>query len=240
MDLPAPSLHRRIRSAIEAKILSGEWPPGTRIPTETELAASYGCARMTVNKALSELAADGLIERRRKSGSVVRQPVLQSAVLEIQDLKAEVEAAGFAYRYKVQRRKIRQATAADCARLQLAEPVRVLVITCLHLAADRPFCWEDRLISLAAVPQAESASFERLSPGAWLIGEVPWSAAEHRISAVAAEADVITALDLLPGTPCLAVERRTWNAEQPVTHVRLIYPGNAHALVARFEPSKAG
>jgi GntR family histidine utilization transcriptional repressor len=239
MDMPAPSLHRRIRSAIEAKILSGEWPPGTRIPAETELAASYGCARMTVNKALSELAADGLIERRRKAGSVVRQPVLQSAVLEIHDIKAEVEAAGFAYRYEILKRKMRQASRADCERLRLDLAVPVLAITCLHLAADRPFCWEDRVISLAAVPAAADEPFATSSPGAWLIGEVPWNAAEHRISAVAADAGM-AALKLPVGTPCLCVERRTWNADHPVTHVRLIYPGGSHALVARFAPSKAG
>jgi len=239
MEPSAPPLHRRIRATIEARILSGEWPPGTRIPAETELAASYGCARMTVNKALTELAADGLIERRRKAGSVVKRPVLQSAVLEIHDIRAEVEAAGFAYRYEILKRSTRQANRGDCARLQLDKPVPVLAISSLHLAADRPFCLEDRLISLHAVPQGEAENFAVLSPGAWLIGQVPWSQAEHRISAVAADAGM-AALGMPMGTPCLAVERRTWNADHPVTHVRLIYPGEAHALVARFAPSKAG
>jgi GntR family histidine utilization transcriptional repressor len=122
-------------------------------------------------------------------------------------------------------------------RLDLAVPV--LAITCLHLAADCPFCWEDRVISLAAVPAAADEPFATSSPGAWLIGEVPWNAAEHRISAVAADAGM-AALKLPVGTPCLCVERRTWNADHPVTHVRLIYPGGSHALVARFAPSKAG
>ncbi|MBP0437415.1 histidine utilization repressor [Tianweitania sediminis] len=239
MPSGAAPLHRQIRAAIEAKILSGEWLPGTRIPNETELAATYGCARMTVNKALSELAADGLIERRRKSGSVVRQPVLQSAVLEIHDIRAEVETIGLSYRFEILKRQARQASRADCARLQIEEPVPVLALTCLHCAAERPFCLEDRLISLAAVPNAKNEAFAALAPGAWLIGEVPWSTAEHRISAVSAGPDA-SLLQRPLGSACLAVERRTWNAEQPVTHVRLIYPGDAHALVARFTPSKAG
>ena len=53
------TLHARIRAEIEARILSGEWPPGYRIPPETELVATYGCSRMTVNKAMSSLAAEG-------------------------------------------------------------------------------------------------------------------------------------------------------------------------------------
>ena len=40
----------------------GDWAPGTRIPFENDLAAFYGCARATANKALSRLARDGLIE----------------------------------------------------------------------------------------------------------------------------------------------------------------------------------
>ena len=43
-------LHRRIAGDIERRIASGEWRPGFRIPTEAELTAEYGCARMTVSR----------------------------------------------------------------------------------------------------------------------------------------------------------------------------------------------
>ena len=49
---------------------------------------------MTVNKALSELAKAGLIERRRKAGSFVMRAPSRSAILEIPDIKSEVEALG--------------------------------------------------------------------------------------------------------------------------------------------------
>ena len=64
-----PSFRRRILEDVEGKILSGEWPPGHRIPFEHELTEQYRCSRMTVNKAITELVKRGLIERRRKSGS---------------------------------------------------------------------------------------------------------------------------------------------------------------------------
>ncbi|THC05283.1 GntR family transcriptional regulator, partial [Salmonella enterica] len=56
-----PGLERRIRLDLEAKIRSGAWRPGDRVPTEAELMAVYGCARMTVSKALSALAEAGLV-----------------------------------------------------------------------------------------------------------------------------------------------------------------------------------
>ena len=232
------SLYQRILAEIRDRILSGEWPPGYRIPFEHELTTQYGCSRMTVNKALSQLANAGLIERRRRSGSFVRRPQLQSAILEIHDIKAEVDALGLPYRYELEARHQRKATRADLARLDVPLPSAVLELSCRHFAGDRAFCLEDRLISLAAVPEAADESFAELAPGPWLVSRVPWNAAEHTIRATAADRETATALGIAAGTACLVIERKTWSADQPVTHVRLTYAGDSHALVAKFTPSQ--
>ncbi|MGH6996578.1 MAG: GntR family transcriptional regulator, partial [Phenylobacterium sp.] len=99
-EAPA-ALHQRIRTDIEAKILSGELGPGDRIPFEHELTEQYGCSRMTVSKAISALAEAGLIERRRRAGSFVARPRVHSAVLDIPDLRAEIEGRGQAYRFEL-------------------------------------------------------------------------------------------------------------------------------------------
>jgi GntR family histidine utilization transcriptional repressor len=233
-----PSLHSRIIAGIETKILSGEWPPGYRIPYEHELTELYGCSRMTVSKALTELARAGLIERRRKAGSFVMRPHGQSAVLEIGDVGADVAALGLPYRFEVLARRKRRATRADCDRIDAPAGAPLLAIACRHDAGQRPFCYEDRLISLAAVPSAAEESFATLSPGAWLVAQQPWTTAEHRIRAAAADRDTAGALRIAEGAPCLVVERRTWLAGQPVTQVTLAYPAGAHELVASFTPSK--
>ena len=230
------TLHQRILSDITERILSGAWQPGHRIPFEHELADQYGCSRMTVNKALSQLAKAGLIERRRRSGSFVRQPQSQAAVLEIHDIREEVEALGLPYRYELSSRQKRRATAQDRALLGLDTASTVLVLQCRHFAGKRPFCLEARLINLSAVSEAADEPFEEVAPGPWLISRVPWSAAEHRIRAAAADADMAGALDIAAGAPCLIVERRTWSAEQPVTQVRFAYAAESHVVVARFAP----
>lgn len=232
------SLHSRIIAGIETKILSGEWPPGHRIPYEHELTEAYGCSRMTVSKALTELARVGLIERRRKAGSFVMRPRGQSAVLEIHDVAADVAALGLPYRFEVLARRKRRATRADCERIETPAAAPLLAIACRHDAGPRPFCYEDRLISLAAVPSAAEETFATLSPGAWLVAQQPWTTAEHRIGAAAADRETAGALHIPEGAPCLVVERRTWLAGQPVTQVTLTYPAGAHELIARFTPSK--
>lgn len=64
--------YRDIKADILGRITRGEWKPGSLIPGELELAETYGSARATVNRAMRELAEDGIIERKRKSGSRVR------------------------------------------------------------------------------------------------------------------------------------------------------------------------
>jgi GntR family histidine utilization transcriptional repressor len=232
------SLHQRILSDISEKILSGVWAPGFRIPFEHELTAEYNCSRMTVNKALSQLAKAGLIERRRRSGSFVRQPQSQAAVLEIHDIRIEVEALGLPYRYERVARQKRRSSAEDRGLLELDAAGQVLALECRHFAGKRPFAHEQRLINLAAVAEAGEEEFLDIAPGPWLIGRVPWSEAEHRIRAVAADKHIAEALDIAAGAPCLVVERRTWSAEHPVTQVRFTYAAESHTLVARFRPSQ--
>ncbi|TPW30876.1 histidine utilization repressor [Martelella alba] len=231
-------LHARIQHDVESKIMSGEWPPGFRIPFEHELTDTYGCSRMTVNKALSELSKKGLIERRRKSGSFVCQPEVLSAVMEIHQLDREVTALGLHYSFRRLAQLERLASVEDVTRLSIDRPVPVLCVTSLHKAGERLFCYEERLINLDVVPAAREADFDLTPPGTWLLEQVPWSAAEHRIRAIGAQGRAASALELAPGTPCLIISRRTWNAAGAITHVRLTYPGDMHTLVAEFSPSQ--
>ncbi|MGB3390000.1 MAG: histidine utilization repressor [Pseudaminobacter sp.] len=237
-NLDRRSLHQRILGDVEGRILSGEWPPGYRIPFEHELTAHYGCSRMTVSKVLNQLARAGLIERRRRSGSFVLRPHSQSAVLEIRDIMTEVQALGLAYRFEIVKRARRQANRSDLERLHLDKPTPVLELACRHFAGKQPFCLEERLINLDAVPEAEGETFAERAPSPWLVERVPWSTAEHRIQAIGASPATAAALEIAKATPCLLIERRTWSAEKPITHVRLTYPGEGHELVARFTPSQ--
>lgn len=230
------SLHRRIRDDIGAQIVSGEWPPGYRIPFEHELTQQYGCSRMTVSKALGELARAGLIERRKRSGSFVARPRSQAAVLEIHDIRTEVEALGLTYRYESLARTTRRSTDADA--LGLAAGAPVLELRCRHMAGEAAFCLEERLIALDAVPEAADEPFSSVAPGPWLISHVPWSEAEHTISATGAGRAEASLLGIEPGAPCLVIERRTWTGGKPVTAVTLTYAGSSHSLVARFAPAE--
>jgi GntR family transcriptional regulator, histidine utilization repressor len=231
------ALYQRIRSDIEGRIMSGEWPPGYRVPFEHELMDTYSCSRMTVNKVLSGLAFAGLVERRRRAGSFVSRPKVHSAVLQIPDLKAEVENRGERYGYTLLERHKRGATRQDKARLEVDLRAPVLALRCRHDAAKRPFALEDRLLNLSAVPEALQQDFSVVPPSAWLVDHVPWTEAEHRISACNADKSVAAELGIDAGAACLVIERRTWRNREPITAVRLTHPGPLYDLIARFTPA---
>ena len=87
-----------VQEDVLARIQNGTWPAGELIPTETELAAEYGCARATVNRALQVLADSGILERRRKVGTrVVAHPNVQAVRFL---LRREIEAIGKVYGYR--------------------------------------------------------------------------------------------------------------------------------------------
>jgi GntR family transcriptional regulator, histidine utilization repressor len=235
---PTTTLHQRIRGDIEARIHSGDWPPGHRVPSEHALMAQYGCSRMTVNKVLGLLADAGMIERRRRAGSFVARPHphIEQVALAIPDIEVEVGARGHAYGYQLLQRQLRRARAGDPQERELGSHGRLLALRCLHLADGRPLALEQRVIDVTTVPEALQQDFNTLAPGSWLLRTIPWTRAQHRISAVNADAAQSAALAVAAGTACLVIDRHTWRGEQPVTYVRQVFLGEAYDLVARFAP----
>lgn len=65
--------HERVASELRQRILSGEFPPGSRIPSRKEIACEYGVGNTTALEAMKVLLAEGLVEGRRGSGTYVRE-----------------------------------------------------------------------------------------------------------------------------------------------------------------------
>ncbi len=56
-------LYMQVKDHILGNIQSGTWAAGSRVPSENELVESFGISRMTANRALRELSADGYLAR---------------------------------------------------------------------------------------------------------------------------------------------------------------------------------
>ena len=232
----AGAVYQQIRRALARPILRGEWAPGARIPSEQELTEMFGASRMTINKALSSLADEGLIVRRRRRGSFVARRAPERAVMEIWDVGAEVSRSGQDYAYELLEARRFEADAATADRFGVDIGTPVLELTGRHLADGIPIQLERRLVSLEAAPAAATRDFSASPPGRWLLDHVPWTDAEHLIRAVNADAGTARLLGIAEHTACLVVERRTWSDRMPITWVELLSPGATRQLVGRFSP----
>ena len=214
---------RSIKVDLRARIEGGEWGQGGLMPTETDLAATYGSARATVNRALRELAEEGLIDRRRRAGTRVLVAPRREARFTIPVVRDEIEATGAAYRYALLSRAERGAPDWLRARMGLPPGARAVHLRCLHAAGSAPFQLEERWISLAALPGAAAADFAATGPTEWLVATVPYSEVEVSFMAFAADARVAKALNCSEGAALFAAERMTWWQGQAITHVRLTF-----------------
>ena len=73
-ELGERRLYRRVASIIEARINSGEFPDGSKLPTERDLSAALGVSRTIVREALIALEIAGLIRIRMGAGVFVTSP----------------------------------------------------------------------------------------------------------------------------------------------------------------------
>ena len=67
----AHTLHQKVTALLLARIRSGDWPVGTRLPAEVVLASELGVSRTTLRVGLSELEKLGLVTRRKRVGTTV-------------------------------------------------------------------------------------------------------------------------------------------------------------------------
>ena len=231
-------LYRQIKRAIADPILSGQFDPGTRLPSEDTFTRIFATSRMTVNRALQMLADEGLITRHRRNGTFVAAQVTEHAIMDVRDIADDVAGLGATYTYRLLARRKINAGKSIASSLGTTPRQSVLYLYCLHLADDVPFVIEERYINTVSVPGASDESFRGTPPSRWLLENVPWTRAEHAITATNATDQVAKLLDINLSDACLCVERTTWLAERPVTYVRLTYPGNRHRLIGHFTPGR--
>jgi GntR family transcriptional regulator, histidine utilization repressor len=224
---------RDVKEIVLGRIRDKTWTADTIIPREVELAAEFGCARATVNRAMRELAEEGILDRKRKAGTRVNSAPVRNAKLAIPLVRAEVEATGAIYRYFLVSREILNAPEGLRGRLGLRENTRVLHLQCMHYAGNFAFQFEDRWIVIKTVPEVEHADFENSGPNEWLVGRVPFSKAEISFGAAVSDARIADFLAISIGEPVFTAERTTWLENAPITFARMSF-GRGYRLTTRY------
>ena len=111
-DSPLPLYHQLADRLLEG-IRSGRFPTGERIPSEPELARTYGIGRPTVRQATDLLVRRRVVERRRGSGTFVVDPPERVDLLSLAGTLASFEQGGVAAESRIVEGPSRVSVPAD-------------------------------------------------------------------------------------------------------------------------------
>lgn len=224
---------KQVYLVLRDRILSGASGFGAKLPTENELADLHGVSRVTVRRALGELARERLIERRRSSGTrVIYRPPPAPVTADISGVLANLADMG--------RRTAVKLMSFDYV------PAEGTVAQTLGVAPDQLLQRSVRVRSVDGVPfsyltthvpESISVTFTKQELGSRPLLElleragVKVESARQRISAGLASPDVAEALDVRTGSPVLELVRVSFDQlGRGVEHLHALYRPDRYAF----------
>lgn len=226
-------LRARVANHVEGRIVSGEWQPGDRIPSENDLVATFQVSRMTVHHALRDLTARGFLIRRSGSGTFVAEPGAYVTEYRHLDVIEEIVERGSRHRAEVLRRDLRPATEAEAEAFGTAIGEMIFHAVVLYHEDDLPLELEDRLIAPRFLPDAMAVDLSIRTLFSRLMLVRPYREGSEVVRAVMGTEEERQFLDVAPGLPCLEIARRTWSPEGVVTVARMLRAGERARLEGR-------
>lgn len=232
MSLP---VYGQVKSFIKAHISSGQWKPGAPVPSEATLMQRFGVSRMTVNRALRELTAEGMVTRVQGSGTFVAELHRIASNLTIRDIQEEVTERGHLHVSRVLMSRAENAGTELAELLGLRSGAKVFHTVLVHLENGVPIQYEDRYVNPAAAPRYLESDFTQTTPTRHLLAEAPLTEATYSIEACLPSAEQSKQLEISPKEACLAMVRRTVSGLNVASVVRLVYPGSRYSFEGRFQ-----
>jgi GntR family histidine utilization transcriptional repressor len=231
-DVPA---YEQVKEWIRGHIASGQWRPGDPVPSEAALMQKFGVSRMTVNRALRELAGEGLVDRVQGSGTRVAQLHLVSSRLTIRDIHEEVAERGHIHTARVLRAAREKAKAGLAKAMGLRTGATVFHTILIHMENGVPIQYEDRYVNPAAAPEYMDTDFTQTSPTLHLLRHAPLTEASYSIEACLPTPEEAKQLGIKRGEPCLVMRRRTVSGANVASVARLVYPGTRYSFAGQFQ-----
>lgn len=219
-ESPTP-LYHQLYSLLKGFILEGRLPYGERMPTEEQLADTFKVSRITAKRAMDELANDSLVERRRGKGTHIiykysPRPVRAPLIGMLQEIESMARNS--------------RAIILECNMMQPPQAIRTELElkpgeTALHLIRVRErkglkFGYYVSWTAGVEMP-AKKTIFENTPRLTYFRDNgLEITHVTQILSAVAATAEVASALEVAAGSPLLSLTRRSYNTVNGQEHLR--------------------
>jgi DNA-binding GntR family transcriptional regulator len=239
-DLVRTPRYKQLADELRAEILAGDYSEES-FPTESDLCKRYGVSRFTVREALRALQTEGLIARKRGSGTMIQPAVARGGALhqplsnvgEIQqyarDTQANFERLGVAPLPKAIAEQLGLVAGGRWTRFS---GLRTSGGSSQPIATTDAYVHESLAEAATKVAPSEDTIFKQLER----IGGVRIAVVTQDIQAVAASSEVARRLGIAKRSPCLLILRCYKDADGNVLEISANHhPGERFAYAMHIE-----
>jgi GntR family transcriptional regulator len=201
-------LYHQITQNLRELISSGQLHPGEPVPSEWDLSGLYGVSRLTVRRALDELAREGWLIRRHGVGTFVANPTLAEIVPSRLGFTQKMQQIGRRPSSRLVSVKVVPAAAEVAAPLDLEVDAAVAEVIRVRLADGEPIMLETAYLSQERFPDLTEANLGDGSLYAFLSErhQVAVVAVDQTLEPVLLTDQEARLLEAEPGSPALLSE----------------------------------
>ena len=207
-------VHVNIRDDLRMRLVGGEWSAGERLPSETDLAAHYGVARMTIRQAIGALASEGVVVRRQGLGTFVASRLPVRSADELLSFTEEMCRQGHEVQTRLINAAVEQPPAVAREALQLGPSAAAVMIRRVRLVDGHPVVLQNswlpyaRFAGLDANPLLDGSLYAMLEThyGVSIVR------AKQVFTAAAVEPRDAAELGVEPYGPVLLIARTTYDS----------------------------
>lgn len=233
---PLPK-HYQLSQILRQRILKGEFPAGSRIPGEWQLAEEFKVSRGTVRKAIDSLLHEGLLWTEQGQGTfVVEDPWRNRPFLYLSNFNDDMSRLHQTPRTTLLQKTIIPAPAQVAHRLSLLKGEEVFYISRLRWANNRPLVYEQRYLAKRLCPDFIHEDLEQQSIHELLVNKykLPLVRAIHSIEAHVLTNKEANLLQTQAGNAAFYIERLTYTLiegkEYPAVWYLAIQLGNEYSI----------
>jgi len=226
-DTPTP-LYFQLYGLLKNAILNGTLGNGVQMPTEHQLAQAFDVSRITAKRAMDELAAEDLVERRRGKGThITYQYEPQPVKAPLLGMLQEIESMARHSDAKVLICENLQAPADIREELKIDLGTKALHLVRVRVRDEQAFGFYNSWT--IGLKEDVNASNLKDTPRLEIFRQQGLNITHvtQTISAVAATAELAEALDTEPGAPLISLVRRSYDdssgAEKIVDYLQVHY-----------------
>ncbi len=207
--------YRQLLTILRGQILSGELPPGERIPSEEDLVTAYGLSRGTVRQAIAQLESERLIETEHGVGSFVRALHPKAVPFRFVTTPDEPAAPGEGVRYEITAQEILPAPLDVAEKLKLPPGTNITHIARRKFLGERVVSYSERYLLEDILPSLVREDLTRVGSIHALLesaSEHPLLRAELEIEAHVMDEEEAALLHSRPGQAAISITRMTYTA----------------------------